>query len=475
MRRTRLSPRHTLMLLLAVLLSLPAVAQLRMPQYSSTQLPNGVKVIVMPKRDVPLVTLKVLVNGGGESDPAEMAGLADITNDLLLRGTTSRSAEEIANQVDFLGAAISTSSDYASNTVTLEVLSKDVAEGTGILADIVLNASFPEDEVAKELARALDGAKAVKDNPQFILRSYATKYFFNADAHPYGKVADELTIARIHRDAITGYHKRHYTGASMTVIAVGDFDVEPMQQTIAAAFGKAPKGTAHEWEKAAALSRGSAPRMLFINDAQATQTQFQIIQPGITIHNPDRVAVMLVNTLFGGRFTSMLNDALRVNSGLTYGANSSVQERKLEGMLAISTFTATKTTEQAIDMALDVLKTLREKGINAEQLESAKAYVKGGTPTNLLETNDQLANLLVRFEINGLDRTEVDKLFERIDAVTVEDARRVIDKYYRNDNLTFVLLGQYEAIGREVLSKYAKEPVVVELRSPGLPIAAETK
>jgi zinc protease len=465
--------RQTVFLFVVALWVLPTWAQLRLPQYQSSQLPNGVKVIVMPKRDVPLVTLKVLVKGGGEADPADKAGLADVTNDLMLRGTTKRSATEIADQLDFLGASISTSSDYASNTVTLEVLSKDVATGVKILADIVLQANFPKDEVAKELASALDSAKSLKDSPQAAVHSYATKYFFNQAGHPYGKVADETTLARIFRDDIVSFHKRYYVGANMTVIAVGDFESEAMQRTISEAFAKAPKGTAFQAIGELKLSRESEPRMLFINDAQATQTQFYIMQPGISIRNPDRIAVMLVNTLFGGRFTSMLNDALRVNAGLTYGATSSVQERQLEGMLAISTFTATKTTEQAIDMALDVLKTLREKGINAEQLESAKAYVKGGMPTKLLETNDQLASLLAKFEINGLDSSEVDTLFQRIDAVSVEDANRVIERYYRADNLTFVLLGQYEAIGKQVLSKYAKEPVVVELRSPGLPVSAQ--
>jgi len=456
--------------LFASVLSLSANAQLKLPQYTKTKLDNGVSVVLMPKNDVPLVTLMLLVKGGGESDPAQMAGLADITNDLLLRGTTNRTAEQLAAEIDFLGATIGTGSDTASNTVTLEVLSKDVTQGVEILADMARNANFDKDEVAKELARALDSAKSVKDNKQAALSRYATKFFY-PQGHPYGVVADELTIGRIQRDNIVDYYQRMYVGSNATVIAVGAFDAKALQAAIAKSFGPMRKGQAYTWAKQGPIARKTAPSLLLVDDPQSTQTYFQIMQPGLDATSKDRVAVELVNTLFGGRFTSMLNDALRVNAGLTYGANSTVQERRLPGAVAISTFTATKTTVAAIDMALDVLKKLREKGIDEEQLASAKAYVKGGSPTKLLETNDQLAALLGGFEVTGQGREHIDSYFARIDAVTVADAKRVIDTYYRSDNLVFALLGQKSAIAAET-AKYATSPVVVELSVPGVVINA---
>lgn len=464
---------HVHLALLAVcaaLVVLPAMAQLRLPEYTRNTLGNGVTLVMMPKRDVPLVTLKVMAKGGTESEPEGLAGVADITNDLLMRGTTARSADAIAEEIDFLGASISTDSDTSSNTVTIEVLSKDLKQGVEILADLALGATFPEDEVAKELARAKDRAKAVKDNPRAALSPYAARFFFG-DKHPYGRVADEETIAGIRREHIVDYHKRFYVGANLVVIAVGDFDPKSLQTMLGAAFAKAGKGTPFTWAKADAPSREKSSRVLLVDDTQATQTYFQIIQPGLSATSDDRVPMMLVNTLFGGRFTSMLNDALRVNAGLTYGVSSILQQRRLPGSLAISTFTANETTEKAIDMALDVLRTLRKQGVDADQLESAKAYVKGGTPTRLVETNDQLADLLAGFEVTGKDRSEIDTLFTRIDAVTVEDARRVIDTYYRDDNLTFVLLGQQAVIG-DLAKKYGPNPVVVDLRAPGVVVSA---
>jgi predicted Zn-dependent peptidase len=441
--------------------------QLKMPAYERSTLPNGVTVLTMVKKDVPLVTLRLLVKGGMESDSAEKAGLADVTNDLLLRGTKSRTAEQIALDVDFLGASIETGSEDSANVIELELLSKDVNEGVRILADLALNPTFPEDEVAKELARAIDGAKARKDRPQAAIGSYASKFFYAGTSHPRGMVADEETLQRITREDIVAYHRKQYVGSNLIVIAVGDLDAASLKSELAKAFGAAPKGTPYAWRNVAGVGRPAQARLLLVDDADSTQTFFRIMQPGIARTSPDRIPLLLVNTLFGGRFTSMLNDALRVNAGLTYGASSFFSQDRLPGELTIATFTATGTTEQAVDMALDVLNTLRTKGVSAEQLASAKAYIKGTAPTSLIETNDQLADILGTFAINGLNEAEINEFFARIDAVSPDDVKRVIDKYYRADGLTFVLLGQRSAIEKAV-AKYA--PVITHgsLAEPGI-------
>jgi len=462
--------KRSLMLFAALAIScLSSVAQLKMPAYERSVLPNGVTVFTLVKKDVPLVTLKAVVKGGGESEVSVTAGLADITNDLLLRGTKKRSADQIAQDIDFLGAEISTASAESANEVELEVLSKDVTEGIGILGDLLLSPTFPEDEVAKELARAVDGAKARKDRPQSSIAAYANKFFFGPSGHPMGIVADEESLGRITRENIVAYHTKYYVGANLVIVAVGDFDPVTVKAEIAKIFGSAPKGESFHWKPAQELTRAAKSQLLLVDDADSTQTYFRIIQPGISRTSPDRIPMLVVNTLFGGRFTSMLNDELRVNAGLTYGATSQMDQDRLPGALTISTFTATKTTGEAIDLALAVLNTLRSKGISAEQLASAKEYIKGSAPTSLLETSDQLANVLTTFAIYGLDDREINEFFARIDAVTIEDAKRVIATYYRDDGLTFVVLGQRSEI-EPALRKYADDIRVVDLNSTGIQI-----
>ena len=203
-----------------------------------------------------------------------------------------------------------------------------------------------------------------------------------------------------------------------------------------------------------------------VDKPDATQTYFAIGQPGIHRTHPDRTVLWLVNTLFGGRFTSMLNDELRVNSGLTYGAASRLDENRLPGAITISTFTSTETTEKAVDLALDVLGRLAGKGITAEQLASAKAYLKGTFPTENLETADQLAGVFGDLELFGLSRGEVDDLFARIDAVTLEQANAAAKKHYRAGGLVFLLLGNASKI-RAAAKKYAPDFTEMPITAPG--------
>ncbi len=464
--------KHPLAMLAVLLISaLSSPAQLRMPAYERTVLPNGVTVYTLVKKDVPLVTLKALIKGGAESQPASKAGLAAITNDLLLRGTRNRSADEIAQDIDFLGAAIATSSGDSANEIDLEVLSKDVREGVSILGDLLLNPTFPADEVTKELAQAKDAAKALKDRPQSAIAVYARKFFYSGTGYPGALVADEESYARISRDDIAAYHRKQYVGANLVVIAAGDFDAASLRSEVSKVFGAAPQGEPYVWKKVKALERPAKARVLLVDDNGSTQTYFRIMQPGISRTSPDRIPLLVVNTLFGGRFTSMLNDELRVNAGITYGASSILDQGRLPGALTITTFTATATTGQAVDLALDVLNKLRTNGISAEQLTSAKAYLKGTAPTGLIETSSQLANLLAMFSIEGLNESEINDFFARIDAVTQADTKRMIETYYRSDGLTFVLLGEKSAI-TPVAAKYSKDVTEVSITTPGVAIGA---
>jgi predicted Zn-dependent peptidase len=149
----------------------------------------------------------------------------------------------------------------------------------------------------------------------------------------------------------------------------------------------------------------------------------------------------------------MLNSALRIKSGLTYGASSNFEELRSDGPFSISTYTRNETTEKAIDMALDVLKQLHDKGLTEEQLISAKEYIKGQTPQQL-ETFEQLGRRIAEIEFYGLDRHDVDDYFAHIDATSLSDTKKIIDKYYPLNDLVLVVIGKGSEIG-SIMKKYA--------------------
>jgi predicted Zn-dependent peptidase len=436
--------------ILTLALCAAASAQVKLPPYTRDVLPNGTVVYLAPKGNLPLVNFRVLIKGGTESEPAGLAGIANLTSGMLRRGTSQWSADQFADELDGLGGTFFADPDRQAIAISAEFLKKDFDKGLSLVADAVLHPTFPEAEVRKSLSRAADQVKSMKDIPGASIDNFYETFFFGT-AHPYGRNADEASIDRIRRDDILAYHKRMFTGKNLVVIVAGDFDAAMAKKRVAETFGAAPAGEAYRWvdDKPPV----AASKVLLVDKPDATQTYFVIAQPGVRRDASDRSALLLVNNLFGGRFTSMINDELRVNSGLTYGARCNIDFDRLSGGLQINTYTKTETTEKAIDLALDVLKRLREKGLNVEQLASAKAYVKGTYAPQTVQTADQIATVLGQFEIFGLDRNEVDEFYSRIDAVTLAQANAAIQKYYKTDNLTFVLLGQAEKI-RDVARKY---------------------
>jgi zinc protease len=444
-------------LMLALALCASLSAQVKLPPYTRDVLPNGTVVYLMQKGGLPLVSLHVLVRGGDESETANLAGLSGITAALLRQGSAQHTKVQFAEELDGLGGTFGAGANEQATAISAEFLKKDFDRGLALVADAVLHPAFPEAEVHKELARRLDGLKSMKDGPGAISSHY--RAFFFGSAHPYGRVPDEASLDRIRRDEILDYHKRMYVGKNLIVIVTGDFDPATAKTRVAATFGAADAGAAYAFVEDHPPVRNSSPSVLLIDKPDATQTYFIIAQPGVRRSSPDRVALSLVNTLFGGRFTSMVNDELRVNTGLTYGASSRVELARLTGGLYISTYTNTETTEKAMDLALEVLKRLHDNGITGEQLASAKTYTKGTYPPSRLQTSDQLAQVLGEMELFGLGRDEVDQFVSRVDAVTLEQANAAVKKYYRTDNLTFVMLGNASKI-RDVAAKYG--PKVVE-------------
>jgi predicted Zn-dependent peptidase len=448
-----------------LLMATVASADVRLPQYTRQVLPNGVILDIMPRRDVPLVTLHLAIRGGLESTPADMGGLPEITADALRRGTAKRTAEQFSVELDSLGAAFHTDVTEQSTDIAMELLAKDFGKGLDLLVDAVASPTFPEAEVKKLLAQRIDQAKALKDNPAAAANSYYRTFFFGS-AHPYGKPVDDLSFGRITRDSVVDYHRRMYTGRNMILVIAGDVDAQAVAAAVAKALATVPAGQAWAWKKAAVPIRTSTD-VAIVDKPDATQTQILVGLPGVERQHPDRIVLWLVNTLFGGRFTSILNDELRVNSGLTYGARSVFDRAHLPGRITITTFTATENTGKALDMAIGLLKKLAQTGLTAEQLASAKAYLKGTYPAQALETPDQLARILADIELFSLNRGEVDDLFSRIDAVTVEKANEIARRFYGGKGLAILLLGNASKFVPEV-KKYDPEPQVIPIATPGM-------
>ncbi len=442
------------------------LAQVRLPQYTKQTLPNGATVILLRKPDVPLVSVRAVFRGGAEAEPADLAGISSITSELMRRGTQSRTSEQIALQLDSIGAELRLASNRQMAFVATEFMARTSDKALAIFEDVLMNPIFPESEVKKVLAQSTDQVRSLKDNPGPAIARYFNAFYYPA-GHPYktSGAANEASLARMTRTEIEAFYKRMYVGRNLILIAAGDFDPAVLGAKISRLAAALPAGSAFQPASAAAPKFDSA-RLLLVDKPDATQTYFRVGMPGIDRTSQDRVPLLIINTLFGGRFTSMLNDELRVNSGLTYGANCQLEQDRLTGAIVMNSYTRTDTTVQAIDLALSVLKRLRDKGIDAQQLKSAKNYIKGNFPTDRLETADQLADVIGEIEFYSLNKGEIDDLFSRIDAVTLDQANALARKYYSDANLQFCLIGAASKI-QDSVKKYAPKMKVISIKDPG--------
>jgi len=439
-------------------------AQLRFPEYKKKTLKNGLTLLLMEQQEVPIVSFQLLLRSGAVVDPPGKEGISALTIGMLRKGTKTRKADQISSQLDFIGGLLNESADYDYCSLSAEFLKKDLIQGMDLLADILLNPVFPKEEFKKLSLQRIDEIKAAKDEASNVLDYYYASYLFGK--HPYGRSVDgdEKSLASLVPEDALGHYQKFYKPGNMILAVVGDFKPAEMESLLQKRFeGWANQAVARpELPEPAAVP---GKRLLLINKPDSTQTFYRIGNIGSWRTNPDRVFIRVVNTLFGGRYTSMLNSELRINSGLTYGCSSWFENRKFRGPFSIESFTSNETTVKAIDLTLDVLRRLHDKGITQQDLDSARNYIKGQFPLQM-ETTNQLAYVIAEWELYGLDSSEVTGLYEMLNAMTLADANRVIHEYFPLDNLVFVLIGKASDIG-DAVKKYSPKIDRKEISAPG--------
>lgn len=438
--------------------------RLKIPPHEKIMLNNGLTVLLLEKHGVPIINISGIVKAGALADPPGQEGLASTTAGLLRKGTKSRTAQQFSANIDFIGGSFDAEAGEDYTSLNAEFLAKDQAQGLQLFSDALLHPTFPKAEVDKLLAQSIDEIKSAKDSAQSVMFEYYNAYLYGGKGYGRSSDGDELTLKKIERDAVSRFYETHYAPGNTIIAVAGDFNPTEMKKRIEETFG-GWTGKVAPAEKFEAAGAVKGKRLLLVDKPDATQTFFAFGNVGISATDPDRVAIRVVNTVFGSRFTSMLNEALRVESGLTYGATSFFRSWKEPGPFTIFSYTKNETTTQAMDMALEILRKLHTDGLTTEQLASAKSYIKGQFPPSI-ETSAQLARLIASNEFYGLDDNEVNQLEARVDAVTLETAKQVIAKHFPRENLVFAMIGKASEIGPAV-KKYAEKQDEREISAPG--------
>lgn len=415
-----------------------------MPAYEQLKLENGLTVYLMPQKEVPLITVSAVVRAGAVNDTT--SGVAGMTAQSLLLGADGKSKSEIEQMVDFLGASIYADAGKEGSYIGADFMAKDSDKMLPLIQSLLLSPDFDAAEFDKLRQREIAGLSQSKESPRAVISRYFDKLIYGA--HPYGNASsgNSVSLAELNISQLRAFHQSYYQPANTAISVVGDFDVHQMKSTINQLFGR--WGNSDEVVTPALKSNQpelTESRVLLVDKSDAIETTFLIGGKGISRDNPDYVGLKVINTILGGRFTSWLNDELRVNAGLTYGARSGFIPYSEGGIFRISTFTKTETTKETIDLALKTYARLWETGVDQKTLDSAKAYVKGQFPPKF-ETSGKLAGLLSDMYLYGFDDAFINDFQSKVDGLTLTEAQRLVSTYFPQDNLQFVLIGNADKI-----------------------------
>ncbi len=450
--------KRTIAWLLFIIILSPVVTMSseRLPKPEKLVLKNGLTVYYLKNPELPLVSFRVLIPGAGRAaEPAGLDGLASLTSTLLMKGTKTMTAEQIAEALDFMGARLSIgdAEEYAS--VSGESMTEHLPRLLQIAADCLISPAFKEDEFKKELARKTDALKSLKDNPGSALRLYFRKAYFGD--HPFGRLSSgtDSSLKKISLEEIKKFYSARFRPDVSIMAVVGDIDRKPLLDLLNKTIGQWPKPATPP--PALTIPPLPAPRgqkLLFIDKPDATQSYFALGSAGYAMADAISGRASLMNTLWGGRFTSWLNTELRIKRGLTYGASSSFQSWKSGGIFMATSYTKNDKIGEMLDITFDLLKKAREQGFSEEEAESARNYLLGQFPQTL-ETNGSKASAYLRVIYYGLGFDYYDKYLNEINSIKAPDLKEAAVKLLPEKDFVLVVVGKGEEV-RKILSKYGQ-------------------
>jgi zinc protease len=422
----------------------------KVPTHQRYTLDNGVKLILIPRHEVPLIAFEAVVRGGASPNQREYAGVASLTAELLTRGSGERDAFAFAEAVEDVGGSFDAEAHSEAVLLHGQFLAQDCQLMLQLLADALQRPHLESQQFETLRSRRIEFIKAAKDSePQSLIGAYGRSMLFPRHAYGAPISGSETTLAAIQREHLAKFYQQQFGADRLTLVFAGDFEPAALREAVSASFAG--------WRVAPApLAPLEAPqrvqgrRVLMIDAPDSAQTYFWIANVGVARSYEQRAALDITNTAFGGSFGSMLVQALRVKTGLTYSAGSGFRRGSVAGEFAISSFTETASTAIAIEIALQTLATLKREGVSASGIASARSYILGQYPLGL-ETAADWAGALADLDLYGLPESYIDDYASQLAQVDAATSRRVVDTAYPSaEDVDIVLIGDAELIRSEV-------------------------
>jgi zinc protease len=422
-------------------LAVPATASM-VPQRSV--LGNGIVLLTSEQRALPMVSIELLIDAGSRHDAPKQEGLANLTARLLTYGTQRRSALQISETLDFIGAGLSAGCGEDLATVSMTVLKKDLATGLELLAEVLTQSTFPQEEIDRQKQAIIASIKAREENPGDI----AQKRFAAAlyPQSPYGRPVEgsEASVKGLEQQSLRAFYERYYRPNGTILSVVGDVSHQEIAQALNEAFRSWTKGEPAT-PPVAPSKVGSAENIRVNKDL--TQANIILGHEGVGRESPDFYAIQVMNYILGGGgFASRTLDSIRNERGLAYSVYSYFSAEKGHGTFELVMQTKNETVLEAIRIAEAEIHRMREELVTEGELSDAKDYLTGSFPLRF-DTNRKVANFLAQVEYFQLGLNYPERYPDLIRRVTREDVRRVAQTYLKPEKLITVIVANQKKIG----------------------------
>jgi len=417
-----------------------------LPPIRERNLPNGMRLLVVERHEIPLVDAVLVIGTGPEADPTGKPGVATLVASMLTRGTPTRSATDIAAQTATLGASLDAGSTWDHTIVSLHVPTATLDSAWSIFADVVLHSTFPDSEFARVKRERLTDLVELSDRAPAVADRAFASILFGAD-HPYGRpsLGTEQSVGAITADDARRFYDVTFDAGNATLIVVGDVTVDAVETKARALFGAWKQGPPNGDPVPPPAKPATAPTTIYVIDKHdAPQSSIRIGAVATSRWTPDYFPIDVMNTILGGAFTSRLNENLRETHAYTYGAFSGFGMRRLPGpFVAEAEVVATKTDSSLLQFVHE-LKAIRDTVPMAE-LNKAKRYMELQLPGEL-ETSRDIADQLVPVATYHLPLDFYNTYQARVAAVTRADVQRVARTYIDPSHVIVVVVGDRASI-----------------------------
>ena len=420
---------------------------LNIPEPAETTMANGLRLIIVEDRRLPLVSFRLAFRSGDASDPANLPGLSDLMSHLLTEGTQTRTSREIAESVERLGATLSAGSSYDFTTVAASALSIYADEILELIADVTLRPTFPQNEV--DLARENTKQLLIQQRaqPNFLASERVAQVMFGQ--HPYARVSPTPeSLDAMTRADFASFREATFIPNNAVMIIVGDVERRDLVARIEDLFSDWNRGglPASQFPELPALN---ARRACLVDRPGSAQSNIVIANRAIKRTSPDYFPMLLMHTVLGANASSRLFMNLREEKGYTYGAYSSLDARRLAGTFRATAEVRTSVTGASLHEFFYELERVRAEPVSDDEIQNAKSYLTGVFPIRI-ETQDGLIDQLVSIKMFDLPGNYLQTYRDRIEAVTKEEIQNVARQYVTPDRAAIVIVGDAAEVREQV-------------------------